>query len=53
MTEPRDGINLPDCPQCGGPATPLGQLGKLLHLRCRNCGMTYAFEPILPEDDNG
>jgi hypothetical protein len=48
-----DALDLPDCPQCGGPPTLLGQLGSLLHLRCRNCGMTYAMthEPEPKEDE--
>lgn len=27
------------CPSCGGDTfVPLGQLGRLFHLRCRECG---------------
>lgn len=26
------------CPTCGGELIPLGQLGDLLHYRCRACG---------------
>jgi predicted nucleic acid-binding Zn-ribbon protein len=29
------------CPMCGGPGTPLGQLGRLMHYRCRNCGADF------------
>lgn len=32
----------PDCPQCGGPGTLLGQLGRQTHYRCRNCGWDYS-----------
>lgn len=28
----------PSCPVCCGPVTELGQLGQLMHFRCRNCG---------------
>src|ERR1017187_6477991 len=27
-----------NCPMCSGPAEPLGVLGNMLHLLCRNCG---------------
>ena len=27
-----------NCPQCNGNSEVLGQLGNLVHLRCRNCG---------------
>ena len=30
------------CPQCEGPGVLLGQLGQLIHLRCRNCGWTFS-----------
>lgn len=33
---------LPSCPKCGGPPVLLGQLGNVTHVRCRNCGITYA-----------
>lgn len=29
------------CPACGGPGVLLGQLGQLVHFRCRNCGITF------------
>ena len=29
------------CPVCGGPAYLLGELGRTLHLRCRDCGMDF------------
>ena len=32
------------CNECGGELVELGQLGVLLWLRCRNCGMTAAVE---------
>ena len=28
-----------ECPACGGEAYPMGRLGKMLHYRCRDCGM--------------
>jgi tRNA(Ile2) C34 agmatinyltransferase TiaS len=27
------------CPYCGGPLSPLGQLGARAHYRCQSCGM--------------
>lgn len=32
----------PECPECYGPGVPLGQLGRLMHFRCRNCGMQFS-----------
>ncbi len=32
------------CCACGGPLVPLGQLGKLMHFRCRNCGLDQSQE---------
>lgn len=32
------------CPQCGGEGFALGQLGRLLHLRCRMCGWDFSRE---------
>jgi len=29
------------CPVCGGPGIFLGQLGRLEHFRCRDCGMGF------------
>lgn len=29
------------CPVCDGEAYPLGNLGKLAHFRCRDCGMDF------------
>lgn len=29
------------CPQCGGAAALLGQLGRTVHLRCVSCGWTF------------
>jgi len=40
----------PECGQCGGPGVPLGQLGSLMHFRCRNCGMM--FSETLDEDQD-
>lgn len=33
-----------NCPQCGGQGETLGQLGDLMHLRCRQCGWTFVGE---------
>lgn len=30
------------CSICDGPLMPLGQLGRLMHYRCRNCGMQFS-----------
>lgn len=30
------------CQICGGILIYLGTLGKLVHSRCRNCGMTFS-----------
>lgn len=32
------------CPMCGGEGRALGQLGCLLHLRCRACGWDFSRE---------
>ena len=29
------------CPQCGGPGSELGSLGKTTWLRCRDCGWEF------------
>ena len=29
------------CRVCRGPLTLLGRLGRLLHLRCRDCGLSF------------
>jgi tRNA(Ile2) C34 agmatinyltransferase TiaS len=34
----------PMCHLCGGPLNLLGQLGRLIWLRCRNCGMEFSTE---------
>jgi hypothetical protein len=31
----------PQCPMCGGPGMPMGQLGRNLWYRCRHCGMDF------------
>jgi len=31
----------PSCPYCGGHGIFLGQLGRLNHYRCRDCGATF------------
>ena len=33
----------PPCRLCGSQLTPLGFLGKRLHLRCRACGTDQSF----------
>jgi len=30
------------CDLCNGPCFVLGQLGKLIHFRCRNCGANWS-----------
>ena len=35
---------LATCPGCDGPATLLGALGFLTHLRCRDCGLDWSIE---------
>jgi hypothetical protein len=42
-----------NCPKCGGPGTWLGNLGRVLWLRCRNCGWTYTAPPINHDDEEG
>lgn len=32
------------CPMCNGEGAPLGQLGHLLHFRCRQCGWDFSRE---------
>ncbi len=34
----------PQCEVCGGPPVWLGQLGKLEHWSCRNCGNQWSTE---------
>jgi tRNA(Ile2) C34 agmatinyltransferase TiaS len=31
----------PTCPVCTGEGVPLGQLGRLMHFTCRDCGMGF------------
>jgi hypothetical protein len=31
-----------ECPVCGGPGVLLGQLGRRVHHRCRDCGMDFS-----------
>lgn len=31
-----------ECPMCGGPGVPLGQLGNRMHYKCENCGMDFS-----------
>jgi ribosomal protein L37E len=33
-----------ECSVCGGEKQVLGKLGKVVHLRCRNCGMQFSYE---------
>lgn len=35
----QEGLTMLECVACGGPLMLLGQMGKLVHFRCRNCGM--------------
>lgn len=37
-----DLYDLHPCPACGGIPFILGWLGRLLHLRCRDCGIDYS-----------
>jgi DNA-directed RNA polymerase subunit RPC12/RpoP len=30
-----------ECPMCDHPNVPMGQLGSLMHYRCRDCGVDY------------
>jgi len=39
------------CSACGGPLVPLGVLGDLVHLRCRDCGLQSSQKVELDEDD--
>lgn len=39
------------CDLCDGPLVPIGALGRLLHLRCRNCGMEFS-RAIEPDTDH-
>lgn len=38
------------CPLCGGPGSPLGQMGNVYHLRCRDCGADYHAQPEAPAE---
>ncbi len=47
-----------ECPMCRGQLLPLGSLGGLLWLRCRDCGMevadvTGSIAQALSEDADG
>lgn len=37
------------CPICGGPLLRLGQLGRLIHSRCRTCGIEHSVQAPDPE----
>lgn len=41
-TDDDEGLEPPPCPRCGGPGEFLGQLGRLVWLRCRDCGTDFA-----------
>ena len=51
-------MNPDNCPACDGEPTYLGSLGRMLHLRCRQCGWVWAapmaqphvveFDPTMP-----
>lgn len=30
------------CPLCGATNSPMGALGKLIHYRCRDCGIQFS-----------
>lgn len=40
-----------NCPMCNGPAYAMGMLGRLLWLRCRDCG--WEFNQKAEEADDG
>lgn len=40
----------PGCPQCGGEATALGDLGGHVWLRCRSCGWEWDITPDTIEE---
>lgn len=44
MDEELEELETHVCPACGGDAYPLGQLGRILHLRCRHCGIDSRFD---------
>ncbi len=46
-----DLLDNPPCPECGGPGIYLGQLGYLMHFRCRNCGVGFSEQSNTEEDD--
>jgi len=31
-----------ECEQCGTDNIPMGEMGGMLHYRCRSCGWTYS-----------
>lgn len=41
----------PTCSTCGGIGNYLGQLGNLIHFRCRQCGMQFSIDAPEPDDD--
>lgn len=36
----------PVCPTCSGPGVPLGEMGRLFHFRCRDCGIDFSREAL-------
>jgi len=38
------------CPACGGPGALLGQLGNLVHYRCRDCGIDFYPSVVIPAE---
>lgn len=45
-------MTAPDCPICGaGSPTLLGQLGRFVWFRCRDCGMEYYDKAETPEKE--
>lgn len=40
-----------ECPMCEGPPVPLGTLGRITWLRCRDCGWQYEADGPIDLDD--
>lgn len=40
------GDDAPVCPACSGPGVPLGEMGRLFHSRCRDCGIDFSREAL-------
>ena len=37
-----------ECPQCAGESRLLGQLGRIEHFRCKQCGWEFSCDVVLP-----